>query len=182
MQTLLRDLKYGLRMLGRAPGFTAVAVVTLALGIGANTAIFSVVKAVLLHSLPFKNANRLVVLHEDVKDHGAESVAFANFQDWQQQNHVFSQMAAYSDAEFIVSGDTSSERIYGEEVTNGYFEMLGVPAEKGRVFLPEENQTPMKNMVAMIGEGLYQRRFGSDREIHNRRRPAERVFRIFGSG
>jgi putative ABC transport system permease protein len=162
MQTLLQDLKYGARMLARAPGFTTIAVLTLALGIGANTAIFSVVRAVLLHSLPFKNADRLVVLHEDVKDHGAESVAFANFQDWQQQNHVFNQMAAYSDAEFIVSGDTSSERIYGEEVTNGYFEMLGVPAEKGRVFLPEENQTPMKDMVAMIGEGLWQRRFGSD--------------------
>jgi putative ABC transport system permease protein len=162
MQTLLQDLKYGLRVLGRAPGFTAVAVLTLALGIGANTAIFSVVRAVLLHSLPFKNAGRLVVLHEDVKDHGAESVAFANFQDWQKQNHVFSQMAAYSDAEFIVSGDTASERIYGEEVTNGYFEMLGAPVEKGRVFLPDENQTPMKDMVAMIGEGLWQRRFGSD--------------------
>jgi putative ABC transport system permease protein len=74
-------------------------------------------------------------------------------------------MAAYSDAEFIVSGDTSSERIYGEEVTHGYFEILGVSAEKGRVFLPEENQTPMKDMVAMIGEGLWQRRFGSDPAI-----------------
>jgi predicted permease len=165
MQVLLQDLKYGVRMLARAPGFTIVAVLTLALGIGANTAIFSVVKAVLLHSLPFKNADRLVILREDVKNHGPESVAFANFQDWEKQSSSFAQMAAYSDAEFIVSGATSSERIYGEEVTQNYFELLGISAAKGRLLLPEENQTPMKDAVAMIGYGLWERRFGSDPNI-----------------
>ncbi|MGA8142318.1 MAG: ABC transporter permease [Candidatus Acidiferrales bacterium] len=165
MQTLLQDLKYGVRMLARAPGFTMVAILTLALGIGANTAIFSVVKAVLLRSLPFKNANQLVILREDVKNHGPESVAFVNFQDWEKQSHSFSQMAAYSDAEFIVSGTTSSERIYGEEVTRDYFEILGVPAAKGRVFLPQENETPMKDLVALISYGLWERRFGSDPNV-----------------
>ncbi len=165
MQTLLQDLKYGVRMLARAPGFAIVAILTLALGIGANTAIFSVVKAVLLRSLPFKNADRLVILREDVKNHGPESIAFANFQDWEKQNRSFSQMAAYSDAEFIVHSATNSERIYGEEVTQDYFDILGIPAAMGRVFLPEENQTPMKDEVAMIGYGLWERRFGSDPNI-----------------
>ena len=165
MQTLLQDLKYGIRMLSRAPGFTAVAILTLALGIGANTAIFSVVKAVLLHALPFKNSERLVVVRENVKNHGPSSVAFATFQDWERQDRSFDAMAAYSDAEFIVSGPSSSERIYGEEVTQNYFEMLGVSAAKGRIFLPEENVTPMKYPVALIGFGLWERRFGSDPNI-----------------
>ena len=90
MQTLLQDLKYGIRTLARAPGFAIVAILTLALGIGANTAIFSVVKAVLLRSLPFKNADRLVMLREDVKNHGPESIAYANFEDWEKQNQSFS--------------------------------------------------------------------------------------------
>ncbi|MGH9747502.1 MAG: ABC transporter permease [Candidatus Acidiferrales bacterium] len=165
MQTLLQDLKYGVRMLARAPGFTAVAVLTLALGIGANTAIFSVVKAVLLRALPFKNSERLVVVRENVKNHGPSSVAYATFQDWEKQAQSFDQMAGYSDAEFIVSGASSSERIYGEEVTHNYFEMLGVSAAKGRIFLSEENVTPMKYPVAMIGYGLWERRFGSDPAI-----------------
>jgi putative ABC transport system permease protein len=162
MHTLSQDLKYALRMLAKSRGFAFVAILTLALGIGANTAIFSVVKAVLLRSLPFKDAGRLVTLRETVKNHGRESLAFANFQDWEKQSRSFSQMAAYSDAEFIVSGASASERIYGEEVTQNYFELLGIAPVDGRVFLPEENQTPMKDLVAMIGYGLWQRRFGSD--------------------
>jgi putative ABC transport system permease protein len=165
MQTLWQDLKYGIRMLARAPVFTIVAILTLALGIGANTAIFSVVKAVLLHALPFQNADRLVIVREAVKNQGAASVAFTTFQDWEKQSHSFERMAAYSDAEFIVSGVSSSERIYGEEVTKNYFEMLGVSAVKGRIFLAEENEIPMKYPVAMIGYGLWERRFGADPNI-----------------
>jgi putative ABC transport system permease protein len=165
MKGLLQDVRYGLRLLVKSPGFTAVAVITLALGIGANTAIFSVVKAVLLHALPFKEADRLVMVRETVKNHGTNPVGLENFRDWQTQNTVFERMAAYSDAEFIVSGADRSERIYGEEVTENYFEILGITAVQGRTFLPEENQTPMKDMVALIGYGLWQRRFGSDPSI-----------------
>ena len=162
MRGLLQDLRYGLRMLAKSPGFTAIGVLTLALAIGANAAIFSVVKAVLLRALPFQNADRLVMVRETLKNEGTNPVSLANFRDWQKQNSVFEKMAAYSDAEFIVSGSDHSERIFGEEVTENYFEILGIAAVTGRVFLPEENQTPMRDAVALIGYGLWQRRFGSD--------------------
>ncbi len=165
MTSFWQDIRYSLRMIAKAPGFAGIAILTLALGIGANTAIFSVVKAVLLHSLPFKNADQLVVLREDVKNRGAESISFPNFQDWEKQNHVFSRMAAYTDAVFIVSGVTSSECIYGEEVSQNYFDILGISATKGRVFLPGENRTPLRDAVAMIGYGLWERRFGSNPDI-----------------
>src|SRR5215470_15481913 len=156
------DLRFALRMLRKSPGFTTVAVLTLALAIGANVAIFSVVKAVLLRSLPFQNADRLVMVRETLKNEGTNPVSLANFRDWQKETSVFEKMAAYSDAEFIVSGRDHSERIFGEEVTENYFEILGIAAVKGRVFLPEENRTPMRDAVALIGYGLWQRRFGSD--------------------
>ena len=162
MNALWQDLRYAIRMLAKAPGFTAVAILTLALAIGANVAIFSVVKAVLLRALPFENADRLVMVRETLKNEGTNPVSLANFRDWQKENSVFEKMAAYSDAEFIVSGRDHSERIFGEEVTENYFEILGIAAVKGRVFLPEENRTPMRDAVALIGYGLWQRRFGSD--------------------
>ncbi len=160
-----QDVRYTLRVLAKSPGFTSVAILTLALAIGANAAIFSVVKAVLLRALPFRNADRLVMVREALKNQGTNPVSLVNFRDWQAQNTVFEKMAAYSDAEFIVSGSDRSERIFGEEVTENYFEILGIAAVKGRVFLPEENQTPMKDAVALIGYGLWQRRFGSDVDI-----------------
>ena len=165
MRGLLQDLRYGLRMLVQSPGFTAMGVLTLALAIGANAAIFSVVKAVLLRALPFQNADRLVMVRETLKNEGTNPVSLANFRDWQKQNSVFEKMAAYSDAEFIVSGQDHSERIFGEEVTENYFEILGIAAVRGRVFLPAENRTPRKDAVALIGYGLWQRRFGSDPNV-----------------
>jgi predicted permease len=165
MGALLQDLKYGLRTLAKSPGFTIVAVLTLALGIGANAAIFSVVKAVLLRSLPFKNAERLVTVREDVKNLGPAPVAVPNFRDWQARAHAFEEMAAYGHAEFILSGGDRSERLFGETVTENYFELLGVSAIKGRTFRPEENHVPMRDAVAMIGYGLWQRRFGADPDI-----------------
>src|SRR5216684_8606800 len=169
MRTLLQDLRYALRLLLKNPGFTLVAVLTLALGIGANAAIFSVVHGVLLQRLPFPNADRLVQLQEAVGPEQSNPVSYPNFLDWKAQNHVFAQMAAYGDAEYIVNVSEKSERVLGEIVTEGYFPVLGVQAALGRTFLPEENQTPMARAVAMISYGLWQRVYGSDPQIIGKR-------------
>jgi putative ABC transport system permease protein len=165
LETLLQDVRYGLRMLARNPGFTGVAVLTLALGIGANTAIFSVVKAVLLRPLPFKDPARLVRVNESVEKGGRSPVAYPNYVDWRAQNTVFEEMAAFGDCEMIVSGTDKSERVYCEQASDTYFPLLGVSAVIGRTFTPEENATPMKYAVALIGYGLWERRYASDPAI-----------------
>jgi putative ABC transport system permease protein len=165
LETLLQDVRYGLRMLARNPGFTAVAVLTLALGIGANTAIFSVVKAVLLRPLPFKDPARLVRVNESVEKGGRSPVAYPNYVDWRAQNTVFEELAAFGDCEMIVSGTDKSERVYCEQASDTYFPLLGVSAVIGRTFTPEENATPMKHAVALIGYGLWERRYASDPAI-----------------
>jgi predicted permease len=165
LETLLQDIRYGLRMLARNPGFTTVAVLTLALGIGANTAIFSVVKAVLLRPLPFKDPDRIVRVDESVEKGGRSPVAYPNYVDWRGQNTVFEEMAAYGDCEMIVSGADKSERVYCEQASDTYFPLLGVSAVIGRTFTPEENATPMKHAVALIGYGLWERRYASDPAI-----------------
>jgi predicted permease len=165
MWTLLQDLRYAVRLLLKSPGFAIVAVLTLALGIGANTAIFSVVHGVLLQRLPFPNADGLVQLQETVGLEQSNPVSYPNFLDWKAQNHVFAQMAAYGDAEYIVNVSEKSERVLGEIVTEGYFPVLGVQAALGRTFLPEENQTPGAHAVAVIGYGFWQRVYGSDPQV-----------------
>jgi len=164
-EILLQDLRFALRMLARNPGFTSVAILTLALGIGANTAIFSVVKAVLLRPLPFKDPARLVRVNESVEKGGRSPVAYPNYVDWRAQNTVFEEMAAYADCEMIVSGTDKSERVYCEQASDTYFPLLGVSAVIGRTFTPEENATPMKHAVALIGYGLWERRYASDQAI-----------------
>jgi putative ABC transport system permease protein len=166
LETFIQDLHFGLRMLRKSPGFTAVAVLTLALGIGANTAIFSVVQEVLLKSLPFRDPARLVRVSETVgKEGGRNPVAYPNYLDWRAQNTVFREMAAFSDCEMILSGGDRSERVYCEQASDTYFPLLGVSAVVGRTFTPEENATPMKYAVALIGYGLWQRRFASDPQV-----------------
>jgi putative ABC transport system permease protein len=162
MGTLGQDLRYGIRMLVKSPGFTAVAVLTLALGIGANTAIFSVVNGVLLRPLPFKDSARLVSLRETIGKDRVNPVAYPNYLDWRASSQSFEEMAAFTDAEFIVSGKDTADRIYGEQVTPSYFPLLGVTPALGRAFLPKENETPMASPVAMISYGLWQRNYGSD--------------------
>src|SRR6267154_1865551 len=165
MRTLLEDLRYAVRLLVKSPGFTAMAVLTLALGIGANAAIFSVVRGVLFERLPFRNADRLIQVQEAVSSEQSNPVSYPNFLDWKAQNHVFEQMAAYGDAEYIVSLRDKSERVLGEIVTEGYFSVLGIEATLGRTFLPEENQIPGARPVAVIGNGFWQRVYGSDPHI-----------------
>jgi putative ABC transport system permease protein len=163
---LWQDLRYGARMLLNSPGFTAVAVVTLALGIGANSAIFSVIDALLLRQLPYRDPDKLVQVWETnmILGRNAVSASYPNFADWRDQNHVFEQIAAYSGGGFILTGTADPERIQGAIVSPSFFPMLGIKPMVGRVFLPEEDH-PNKVFSAVISERLWRRRFNSDPQI-----------------
>lgn len=162
MAGLLDDIRYALRQLRRNPGFNAVAVLTLALGIGANTAIFSVVNAVLLKPLPYAEADRLVVLWEQNSHRGwfQNVVSGANFLDWKRQNLVFADMAAFEPASFNLAGGSRPEEVAGERVTTNLFSVLGVRALRGRLFSPEEER--QGRAAAIVSYGLWQRQYGAD--------------------
>jgi putative ABC transport system permease protein len=169
MNALFQDLKSGLRMLAKNPGFTAVAVLTLALGIGANTAIFSVVNAVLLRPLPYRDADRLVIVWEQNLSRGwtTNIVSAANFADWRQQNTVFSEMAAVDSTSFNLTGAGEPMEIDGERVTANLFALLGVPPLRGRGFIPADDE-PSSPPVAIISCGLWQRNYGGDSKVLGR--------------
>jgi len=145
-----------------------VAVLTLALGIGANTAIFSVVNAVLLRPLPYKDSDRLVVVWEQNLHRGwfQNVVSSANFLDWKKQNHVFADMAAFESVPFNLTGDNKPEEIVGERVTTNLFSVLGVQPLRGRLFVPEEEQHGRAAVV--VSYGLWQRRYGGDSALVGR--------------
>ena len=166
---MLNDLRYAFRQLTKNPGFTAVAVLTLALGIGATTAIFSVVYAVLLRPLPYREPERLVQLYETGLRAGGSRdwVSFPNFLDWRRQNQVFEEVAAYRYWPITVAGEGTPETLLGLQVTSGLFSVLGVHPSLGRTFLPEEDQ-PGKGNVAILSYGLWQRRFGGSQSIAGR--------------
>ena len=168
MQTLLKDLRYGLRMLTKNPGVSAIAVLTLALGIGANTAIFSVVSAVLLNPLPYKDPDRLVSIWENTPEHGKSRAAPANFLDWKKQNTVFQDVAAFGGATATLTGDGDPEQLSGTAVTPGYFEVVGVQPALGRAFQAEEYQLG-RDQVVILSHGLWQRRYGGDKNIIDRK-------------
>ncbi|HKP84833.1 MAG TPA: ABC transporter permease [Blastocatellia bacterium] len=173
MDTLFQDLRYGTRTLLKSPGFTAVAILSLALGIGANTAIFSVVNAVLLRPLPYKNPDQLmqVFLESENPKGGLESSAlwsYPKFQALRDSSEAFEQVAAVSDQNFPLTDTDSPERLNVEMVSASYFPMLGVEAATGRTFLDEEDKTPGTHPVAVIGHALWVRRFGSDPDIIGR--------------
>src|SRR5262249_35003185 len=149
----IQDIRYGVRMLPRNPGFAVVAIVTLALGIGANTAIFSVVDAVLLKPLPYKNADRLVIVWEKAPN-GIDRVSGANFLDWREQSRVFEGMAAGTTQSFNLSGIREPEQILGGHVSANYFDLIGMKALLGRTFLPEEEQSG-KDRVVVLAHKLW---------------------------
>jgi predicted permease len=138
--SLWQDVRYGLRQLKRNPGFTTVAVLTLALGIGANTAIFSVVNAVLLRPLPYTDADRLITLDETNAQFGSMSVAYLDFRDWQRENHSFTQLAAFLRDDFVLTLPEGAEYLSGRDVSADFFSVLGVKLALGRAFLLEEDQ------------------------------------------
>jgi len=166
---MFQDLRFGVRMLVKNPGFTTVAVLTLALGIGANTAIFGVVNAVLLRSLPCKEPARLVTVWESNAAKGQTHgfVGGANFTDWKNQNQVFESLAAYMSWNYNLTGDDEPRRLTAAVVSAGFFQTLGAEAALGRALLPEDDQEVNENVV-VLSYPLWQSRFGADREIIGR--------------
>ena len=169
METVIKDIRYGVRGLLKRPGFTAIALITLALGIGANTAIFSVVNAVLLRPLPFQDPEQLVIVWEDATFAGFphNTPAPANYVDWKNQNQSFVDMAASHETSFNLTGDGEPERVSAYSVTANFFPLLGVQPLLGRSFLAEEDR-PGANKVAVLSYSLWQSRYGADRNILNR--------------
>ena len=169
METLIKDIRYGIRGLRKRPGFTFVAVLTLALGIGANTAIFSVVNAVLLKPLAFKDPDRLVIVWEDAAFAGfpRNTPAPANYYDWKSQNRSFEDMAATASASFNLTGDGDPERVAAHRVSANFFPLLGVQPLLGRPFLQEEDRDG-GNKVALLSYQLWQTRYGGAADVVNR--------------
>ncbi len=169
MEPLFKEIRYGVRSLLKHPGFTCIAVLTLALGIGANTAIFSVVNAVLLRTLPFHEPDRLVMVWEDASFAGfpRNTPAPANYADWKTQNQVFEEMAAFEERSFNLTGDGEPEKVEAYGVTANFFGLLGIRPVLGRAILPEEDK-PEANKVVMINYSLWQQRYGGERSIIGR--------------
>jgi putative ABC transport system permease protein len=170
MNTLLQDVRYGLRVLLKNKGFTAVAILALALGVGANTAIFSLVNGVLLRPLPFPNAERIVYFEGRNPTQGItdSNISFPDFLDWSQQGDLFAATAAYYTGNSNLAADGAEpERVPRAGVTTGFFAVLGVQPVLGRAFVPEDDK-PETVTVAIISHGLWKRRFGSDPGIIGR--------------
>ncbi|HEX8174907.1 MAG TPA: ABC transporter permease [Pyrinomonadaceae bacterium] len=161
MAGLKQDLRYGVRMLSKRPSFTAIVVLTLAISIGANTVVFSVVNTLLLRSLPYSNPEQLVVLWGVYKTNNKAYASAANFRDWQERNHAFQSLAAYDTQRFNLTGGDRPEAVDAALVSANLFSLLGVPPAQGRNFQTQEEQ-PAGSHVAIISNGLWQRRFGSD--------------------
>jgi putative ABC transport system permease protein len=166
METLWHDLKYGWRMLRRNPGFAFVAILTLAIGIGANAAIFTVINTILIRPLPFVQSSRLVAIFETDANRGIihGTASAAEFLDWQDMNHVFQSMAAFRPSSVTLTGDGEPEQRYGVQVSGDFFRLLGVKPYLGRDFLPEE-ELPGHEKVAILTYGLWQRRYGGDPQL-----------------
>src|SRR5688500_2648424 len=167
METFCQDLRFGLRMLMKKPGFTATAVLTLALGIDANTAIFSVVNSVLLKPLPYKEPERLVMMNHlypklDLK----ASVSAIGYTHYRDNNQTFENLMAFSNWQVNLTGAGEPERLSGIAVTATFFPTLGVDAALGRVLLAEEDQ-PGRDNVVVLSDALWRRRFGADPNILN---------------
>ena len=165
LETLWQDLRYGLRVLRKNPGFTLIAVITLALGIGANTAIFSVVDAVLLRPLPYKDSDRLVFLWSENPKQNVRDItsSYANVSDWKNQNRSFEDLAVFDPTSVTLTGTDDPEQIDSVRASANLFPLLGVTPVIGRTFSPEEEEN--KARVVVLSYGLWQRRFGGSRGV-----------------
>lgn len=164
MYTLLQDIRYAVRRLLKTPGFSLIALLTLALGIGANTAIFTVIDAVLLRPLPYRDPSQLVLLSEHTPQFPTLSVSYQNFVDWRDQSRSFTGMSAVRNTNMTLTGSGDPERLPVQMATANLFDLLGVKPHLGRSFLPQEDRQGGA-AVAMISYGLWQRRFGGAESI-----------------
>jgi predicted permease len=165
METLYKDIRYAVRSLAKHPGFVAIAVITLALGIGANTAIFSLVNTVLLRPLPVPQAEQIVSVALRGKGDSILAFSYPNYKDFRDRNQVLAGLLAYRFVPISLSRDGANERIWGYEVSGNYFDVLGVQAIKGRTFLPEEDHTRLSHPVGVVSYGAWQRRFAGDPDL-----------------
>src|SRR5678816_3827258 len=166
MNTFWQDIRYGARMLLKNPGVTIIVIVALALGIGANTAIFSVVNAVLLRPLPYQESERLIFLNEKSPVLDEMSISYPNFLDWREHNQTFEKMGVYNRASYNLTGAGEAERIVTGQVSADIFSVLRVNALHGRVFNNDEDK-PGGNPVVVLSYALWQRRFGGQTSILN---------------
>jgi predicted permease len=160
MNTLLQDIRYGIRTLAKTPGFTAIAILTLALGIGANSALFSVVNGVVLNPLPYPEPDKLISVFANTSNFGHSSITYLNFLDWQKNNRSFSELAARRGESPVLTGVGEGEQLRGVMISSNFFAVMGVEPIAGRTFSPEEDKVGAAR-VAIIGAGLWARKFGS---------------------
>ncbi|HUK31343.1 MAG TPA: ABC transporter permease, partial [Candidatus Acidoferrum sp.] len=164
MGSLIQDIKYGIRMLGKRPGFTAIAVLTLGLGIGANTSIFSVVDAVLLRPLPYPHPERIVFMGESSPQIHDMSISMENFNDWRKMNTVFESMAPYRSNIAILTGEGEAESVRVRQITAGLFPTLGVQPILGRALTPDDDKAGAAPVV-LLGDGYWASKFGRDPNV-----------------
>jgi predicted permease len=164
MMSFLQDVRYGLRVLAKNPGFTAIAILTLALGIGANTALFSVVNGVLLNPLPFPNSDELVAVYTKSPTFQESSIAYPNFLDWQKDNHSFAALSAFRSDDYNMVGAGEPERVHIHMISAEFFPALGLQPVLGRTFRPEEDQAGA-GPVTILGDGLWKRKFGLSQDV-----------------
>ncbi|HKS82052.1 MAG TPA: ABC transporter permease [Candidatus Acidoferrales bacterium] len=164
MNTFLQDVRYALRMLAKSPGFLGIAILTLALGIGANTALFSVVNGVLLNPLPYPQPDRLVALYSRTSTFSESSISYPNFLDWQRSNRSLAAMAAYRSENFNLTGAGEPERVRGEMVSADFFSILGVSPVIGRGFTAQDDR-PGGAPVVLLSEGFWKQKFGGSQQI-----------------
>jgi len=167
MNTLLSDIRFGLRMLLKNPMVTVVALVALTLGIGANTAIFSVVNGVLLRAFPYHEAERIVLVWEKSRRTDQNVINLGNFSDWKEQNQVFTDMAVFFDRSFNLTGDGEPEEVTGQFGTTNLFSVLGSNPVLGRTFADDDGRDGQPRVI-VISYSLWQRRFGGDKNIVGR--------------
>jgi putative ABC transport system permease protein len=174
---MIQDLRYGFRMLWKNPGFTLIAVLTLAIGIGANTAIFSVVSATLIQELPYREGDRLVTIWEKSQNNENERVDLGNFFNWKEQNNVFSDAAAFTDFRVRFKGESGLEEIPVQRVTGNLFSVLGAEAMLGRTFQPDDARLG-QNYVVVLSHEMWQTRYGGDPQIIGRKITLEENFHL----
>src|SRR5262245_37085306 len=163
METLWQDIRFGFRILFKSPAFTIVAALSLALGIGANTAVFSIINASLLKPLPVEEPERLAsVFTTDAKNPGNHATSHLNYIDYHDQNQIFSNLLAYTFAQVSLARGETTEPVFGLVVSGNYFDVLGVKAAMGRTRMPHEDRTPGAHPVAVLSHGLWQRSCGGD--------------------